>query len=258
MILHATEFGAERAGGEPPVVLLHGLFGSASNFAAIARRLGGARRVIAFDLRNHGASPHSPAMSYADMAADVLDSLAERGAPRAALIGHSMGGKVAMLAALLQPNRVSRLLVADMAPARYPPAFRPIAEAMLAVPLAPGLTRPAADAVLAPTVPDPAVRGFLLQYVRVGAEPGWRIGLQDIASSLPAIEGWDPPPGATYAGPVLMLRGERSNYVQPEHRPAIRALFPAARFTTLKGVGHWLHAEAPDAFVAVAEAFLAA
>lgn len=251
MILHAME-----AGAGPPVALLHGLFGAAGNFAAIQRRLGATRRVIAFDLRNHGASPHDPAMSYAAMAEDVLDSLAALGVPEAALVGHSMGGKVAMRAALLRPDRVERLLVADIAPVRYDPAFRAIADAMLALPLAPGLTRAAADAALAPAVPDPAVRGFLLQNLRLGPAPAWRIGLREIAAGLPDIEGWDAPHGARYDGPVLMLRGERSDYVRPEHRPAVRALFPTARFTALRGAGHWLHADAPDAFLEVAQAFL--
>lgn len=251
MILHAIE-----AGAGPPVAMLHGLFGASGNLAAIQRRLGASRRVIAFDLRNHGGSPHDPAMSYGAMAEDVLDSLAALDVPRAALIGHSMGGKVAMRAALLRPDRVERLLVADIAPVRYDPAFRAIADAMLALPLAPGLTRAAAHAALAPAVPDPAVRGFLLQNLRLGAAPGWRIGLREIAAGLPGIEGWDAPDGARYDGPVLVLRGERSGYVRPEHRPAVRALFPLARFTALKDAGHWLHADAPDAFAAVAQAFL--
>ena len=255
MILHAAEARTER-GSRPPVVLLHGLFGAAGNFAAIQRRLGTTRRVIAFDLRNHGDSPHDPAMSYLAMAEDVLDSLEILGATPAALVGHSMGGKVAMGAALLRPDRVSRLLVADIAPVRYDPAFRTIADAMLALPLGPGLTRAEADAALAPAVPDPAVRGFLLQNLRLGPMPAWRIGLQEIAAGLPGIEGWDAPPGGQYPGPVLMLRGERSDYVRPEHRPAVRALFPAAQFMTLKGAGHWLHADAPDAFVEIVQAFL--
>ncbi len=255
MILHGIEAGADRSAG-PPVALLHGLFGAAGNFAAIQRRLAATRRVIAFDLRNHGGSPHDPAMSYAAMAEDVLDSLEALGATRAALVGHSMGGKVAMRAALLRPDRVSRLLVADIAPVRYDPAFRGIADAMMALPLGLGLTRAAADAALAPAVPDPAVRGFLLQNLRLGPTPAWRIGLREIAAGLPGIEGWDAPFGAQYTGPVLMLRGERSDYVRPEHRAAVRALFPAAQFTTLKDAGHWLHADAPDAFVEVAQAFL--
>jgi esterase len=257
MILHAVDAGG--ADGENiPLVLLHGLFGAATNFAAIQRRLAVTRRVIAFDLRNHGLSPHDPAMSYAAMATDVLDSLTSLGVERAAILGHSMGGKVAIQAALLVPDRISLLMVADIAPVRYDPAFRGIADAMLALSLTPGLTRAAADAALAPTVPDAAVRAFLLQNLRFGPMPAWRIGLQEIAANLPAIEDWDTPPGRQYAGPTLVLRGERSEYVRPEYRPAIQELFPNSKFTSLKGAGHWLHADAPDAFVAVVEAFLQA
>jgi len=255
VILHAVEAGTQR-GGDAPVVLLHGLFGAAANFGAIQRRLASGGRVIALDLRNHGLSPHDPAMSYAAMAGDVLDSLAELGAPRAALVGHSMGGKVAMAAALLQPGRVSRLVVADIAPVQYPPAFRGFVDAMLAMPLTPGLKRAEAEAALAPAVADARVRGFLLQNLQFGPAPAWRIGLREVAANLPEIEGWETPPNAKYAGPTLVLRGERSDYVRPEHRAAIRALFPAARFTSLKGAGHWLHADAPDAFIAVLQAFL--
>lgn len=251
MILHSVIHGEG-----PALVLLHGLFGMAANFGVVQRRLAATHQVIAFDLRNHGASPHDPAMSYLDMAGDVLDSLDALGVEQAAVLGHSMGGKVAMRAALLRPDRVTRLVVADIAPVRSGPTFRSIAAAMLALPL--DLTRAAASAALTPAVPDPAVRGFLLQNLRFGPAPGWRIGLAEIAANLPAIEDWDAPADAQYAGPVLVLRGERSDYILPEHRPLFRALFPAARFVTLKDAGHWLHADAPEAFVAVLDGFLKA
>ncbi len=253
MILHATEAGQGSA-----VVLLHGLFGSSGNFARVQRSLAETHRVVAFDLRNHGASPHDPGMSYAAMAADVLDSMAAHGIAAAAVLGHSMGGKVAMQAALLAPDRVQRLLVADIAPVAYAHNNRAIAEAMLALPLGPGLRRAGADALLASVVPEAGVRGFLLQNLRFGAQPTWRIGLAEIAAALPGIEGWDAAPGATYAGPVLVVRGERSDFVLPEHRPAFRALFPAARFVTLRDAGHWLHADAPEGFTQVVQGFLAA
>lgn len=252
------ELNAVELGSGPPLVLLHGLFGSARNFGAVQKRLAAHRRVLALDLRNHGASPHAAGMGYGEQAADVLDTLRQRDALPAVLVGHSMGGKVAMRLALQAPDAVSRLVVCDIAPVAYPPHFRDYARAMMDLDLAPGLTRAAADAALAPNVPEPAVRAFLLQNLSLGAQPEWRIGLAEIADALPEIEAWDAPAGARYPGPVLILTGDRSDYVRQEHRPAIRALFPAARFVTLKDAGHWLHADQPEAFVSAMEAFAAA
>jgi esterase len=243
-------------GEGPPVCLLHGLFGQAANFGTVQKRLAAGRRVLALDLRNHGASPHAPTMDYDSMAEDVLETLRARSALPCALAGHSMGGKVAMAAALAAPAAVSRLVVADIAPVSYPPTFRAFAAAMQAIPLQPGLTRAAADVALAPVIESKAVRAFLLQNLRFGEQSSWRIGLDAIAACLPSIEGWPEPEEPPYPGPTLFLSGGRSDYIRPEHRPAIRALFPAARFVTLKDAGHWLHADNPDGFVSVLEQFL--
>lgn len=148
MILHGVETGTG-----PAVALLHGLFGQAANFGTLRRRLSATHRVIALDLRNHGASGHSPAMTYPAMAEDVLETLRDRKALPCALVGHSMGGKVAMMAALEAPAAVARLLVLDIAPVRYPPAYRDMAAAMAAIPLHPTLTRAEADAALATAAP---------------------------------------------------------------------------------------------------------
>jgi pimeloyl-ACP methyl ester carboxylesterase len=237
-----------------PLVLLHGLFGAASNWGRVQRRLAENCLVLALDARNHGSSPHDPAFDYRAMAQDVLDTLDAEGIDAAAVVGHSMGGKTAMHLALAVPQRVERMVVADIAPVTYEPHFRAIAAAMQAMPLRSGLTRAEANAALETAAPEPEVRGFLLQNLRFGDKPSWRIGLDEIAAGLPAIERWD---GAgTYAGPVLVLRGERSPYVRAEHRPLFRALFPAARFASLRDAGHWLHADAPDAFVDTVRAFL--
>jgi pimeloyl-ACP methyl ester carboxylesterase len=254
LILRAVERG-EGAPGQPPLVLLHGLFGRAANFGAVQARLAERRRVLALDLRNHGASPHDAAMDYDVMAADVAAALRDLAALPCVLLGHSMGGKVAMRLALAEPEAVARLLVADIAPVTYEPHFRAFAAAMLALPTPPGMTRAAADAALASAVPDPAVRGFLLQNFRSGAQPGWSCGLREIAAALPAIEGFPASGEATYDGPVLALAGGRSDYVLPEHRPVFHALFPRVRFATLTHAGHWLHAEDPDGFVDTVEAF---
>jgi esterase len=275
MILHAVDSGpASSPGGTrptpppgpplgPPLVLLHGLFGQARNFSQIQRALAQRWRVIALDQRNHGASPHAPDMHYAAMAEDVLDTLAALDALPAALLGHSMGGKVAMRTALLHSDAVERLLVADIAPVVYPPHNHPIVAAMQAISLHDGLTRAAADAALADVVPAAPVRAFLLQNLRLGTPPVWRIGLDEIAAALSDLEGWDGPtdarpPEAPYSGGTLFVAGETSDYITRDDRPLIRALFPAARFVTVKHAGHWLHADNPAGFLAVVEAFLSA
>ncbi|WP_159998059.1 alpha/beta fold hydrolase [Roseomonas sp. 18066] len=253
MLLRAVETGEGR-----PLVLLHGLFGQAQNFAAVQKTLAAnGRRVIALDLRNHGQSPHAAAMDYPAMAADVAETLdAVLGDAPVDLLGHSMGGKVAMTLALTRPARVARLVVADIAPVDYPPAFRPYAAAMQAIPLQEGLTRREADAALAEAVPNPGVRAFLLQGLRFDP-PAWRIGLDEIAAALPVIEAAPPfAEGARFDGPVLALGGEKSDYIREELRPVFRQYFPAVRFGTVKGAGHWLHAEKPEGFVAAVEMFL--
>lgn len=252
MLLNTVESGA----GGPPLVVLHGLFGTARNWGAIARRLSARHRVLAMDLRNHGASPRAGAMDYAGMAGDVAETMEAAGAAPAAVLGHSMGGKAAMAMALTRPGLVSRLLVADIAPVPYPPRQARIVNAMRAVPLRPGLARREADAALsAEGVQDAATRAFLLQNLRFeGDAPEWRCGLDEIAAAMAEIEGF-PDFASCYEGPALFLLGERSDYVQPEHRPRIRELFPAARFVALRGTGHWLHAEKPEEFTAVAESF---
>jgi esterase len=252
MILNAIEAGK----GDPPLALLHGLFGSARNFGAVQREFAKRRRTIALDLRNHGASPHSADMRYASMAEDVLQSLTELSAAPAVVLGHSMGGKTAMQLALLHPDAVTRLIVADIAPVANPPNLLPIAEAMMAMPLSAHMTRAQADAALSNAVPDAPMRAFLLQNLQLGAAPSWRIGLAEIIDHFSDIEAWDALPGAQYDGPTLVIAGASSNYIKPEHRPLFRSLFPNARFVTLKNAGHWLHADNPSGFIAVVEAFL--
>lgn len=256
MILHANELGAGNGG--KPLVLLHGLFGQARNFGQIQRTLAQRWRTIALDLRNHGASPHAPDMRYGTMAADVYETLDAMGALPALVMGHSMGGKTAMRLALSQPEAVARLLVSDIAPVVYPPHNHPIVAAMTALPLHDGLTRAEADAALVDAVPDANVRAFLLQNLRFGPQPEWRIGLTEIAAALPDLEGWDGPTDATYTGRSLIVAGAESHYIRAEDRPLIRTLFPAARFVTVKHAGHWVHADNPAGFLAVLEAFLSA
>ena len=250
MILNAIQ-----SGEGPPVVLLHGLFGAARNFGAVQRALSPRFRVIALDMPNHGDSPHDADMRYAAQAADVGETLQALGIGRAAVVGHSMGGKAAMAMALTDPNRVARLLVSDIAPVPYEHGNIGIAEAMQAIVLTPSLTRQDADAVLKAAVPRPDVRAFLLQNLRFGTSPHWRIGLPEIAAAIPDLEGWTELPGS-YDGPTLFVSGAESDYVLSEHRPVIKASFPAARFVAVKHAGHWVHADNPAGFGSVLEAFL--
>jgi pimeloyl-ACP methyl ester carboxylesterase len=244
-----------QTGDGPPVVLLHGLFGAARNFGTVQRALSPLFRVIAMDARNHGSSAHAAGMRYPTLAADVLETLDALGIARAAVIGHSMGGKTAMTLAVMAPDRVGRLLVADIAPVPYAHGNDSIADAMRALPLHTGLARVDAEAALAEAVSVQAVRTFLIQNLQFGPQPHWRIGLDEIAAAIPDLEGWETPAG-TYPGPTLFVSGARSNYVLPEHRPVIRAHYPAARFVSVKNAGHWLHADNPAGFLSVVEAFL--
>jgi esterase len=250
MILHTIQ-----AGEGPPVVLLHGLFGAARNFGAVQRALAPRFRVIALDMRNHGDSPHAPDMRYPTQAADVRETLLSLGVEKAAVIGHSMGGKTAMALALRWPEMVGRLLVADIAPVDYQHGNDAIAGAMAAIPLEPSLTRQQADAALVAAVPRADIRAFLVQNLRLGAEVHWRIGLREIADAVPDLEGWVALTG-TYAGPCLFVTGANSDYVLRDHRPIIRSMFPAAKFVAIKNAGHWVHADNPAGFLSVVEAFL--
>jgi pimeloyl-ACP methyl ester carboxylesterase len=253
MILAVTE-----AGSGPPVILLHGLFGAGQNWGAIRAALAPRFRVLTPDLRNHGASARAAEMSYATMADDVAATMDAAGVGRASVLGHSMGGKVAMALALAHPGRVERLVVADIAPVRYAPSLRGYVAAMQALPLRAGLARREADAALAATIPEAGIRAFLLQNLRFEADPpAWRLGLTEIAAAMPAIEDFSPPSGPHFDGPALVMAGERSGYIRPEHDAAFRALFPAVRFVTVPGAGHWVHAENPAAFLALLEPFLA-
>ena len=233
-----------------PLLIVHGLFGSARNWGAIAKRLSDTRSVWAVDMRNHGDSPHTDSHSYPDMAGDLAEVIADMGG-RADVLGHSMGGKAAMLLALTRADLVHRLVVADIAPVAYSHSQTPLIEAMRALDLT-GLTaRSEADARLAAQVSSRSVRAFLLQSLDLRTDPPrWRLNLDVLQAEMDRIIGW-PEVEGQFAGPTLFLAGAESDYIRPEHRAPIRALFPGARFARIPGAGHWLHAEKPREFEAV-------
>ena len=253
-MLHRLRHGPDTA-DRPPVVIAHGLFGSARNWGGIARSLAEDRAVIAVDLRNHGQSPWDDRHDYAALAGDLAEVLAAEGPP-VDVIGHSMGGKAAMVLALQQPDLVRRLAVIDIAPVAYTHTQQGHIDAMRGLDLA-GLTgRAEADRRLAATVPDAGIRGFLLQSLDLRADPPrWRLNLDALEANMAAILGW-PDPDGRFEGPALFLAGGASDYVRPEHRPAIRAAFPRARIARIPCAGHWLHAEAPEPTAATLRSFL--
>lgn len=254
----ALELAATEYGAGPPLAILHGLFGSGRNWTTIARHLSASRRVIALDLRNHGASPWEVSMDYVEMADDVRATLRARGHRRYALLGHSMGGKVAMTEALRHGPEIERLVVVDIAPVTYPPHHLGLVQAMRALDLGAVARRSDADARLAAAVPDAAERGFLLQnLVFDEGRARWRINLPAVEREMPGLAGFPAmPDGAAYDGPALFVAGARSEYLPRDDEPAVRRLFPRAAVERIADAGHWVHAEQPQAFLAVVERFL--
>lgn len=253
MILNAIE-----QGEGPPLILLHGLFGTARNLGAVARGLGNQARVYSLDLRNHGDSPHDPDMAYTVMAADIAETMDAKGIASAPVVGHSMGGKVAMTLALTHPERVTKLAVMDIAPVTYDHDYNGYVEAMQAIPLNNEVNRKAANERLAAAIPDAALRVFLLSNLMLGGtDPHWRFGLSEIGGAMHSLLRWTDPADMTpYGGPALFLRGSNSDYVMPDSHDRIAALFPAAKIQTIENAAHWIHAEQPLAVIAALQAFL--
>lgn len=242
----------------PPVVLVHGLFGTGRNLGVLARRLAD-RTVIQVDMRNHGDSGWSDDASYAAMADDLAAVIEEAAGGRADVVGHSMGGKAAMVLALTRPERVRRLAVLDIAPVEYSHSQAPLIDAMATLPLADLTRRSEADARLAERVEDPATRAFLLQSLDLRAEPPrWKMNLDALRAAMPALTGWPDGlvPGA-FAGPMLVLAGAESDYVDRAAEAALHRFFPQARLSRIDGTGHWLHAQAPGPVGEAVAGFLA-
>ena len=253
-----------RISGEgAPLILLHGLFGSLENLGGVARRLQDKWQIHALDQRNHGSSPHTDHMDYPAMARDVVAYMDARGLERVSILGHSMGGKVAMQVALLYPERVERIIAADIAPVTYPPRHDAILEALKSIDLSGVRSRKDADRLMAEYVDTEATRQFLLknlervpreQQTENGPMFRWRLNLPVIDACYSNLAAG--PEGTPFTGPVLFLKGENSAYIQQKHRELIDRLFPAARICVIPGATHWLHAEEPELFAAQCRHFL--
>ncbi len=250
--LYYEVFGEEHA---PPLVILHGFLASSRNWRQIAKRLSGRFRVYVPDQRNHGASPHAERMDYPLMASDLAAFMDRLDLESATLLGHSMGGKTAMWFALNYPERLSLLLVADIAPVAYQHNFDRIIEALDNLPLASLSNRKQADDFLSETIPDIGFRQFLLQNLILrDGQYAWRINLDYCQRSADHIVGFPSVEGmAGFTGDALFIAGENSTYFRPE---AVPVLFPNAVVATIANAGHWLHAEQPESFVKVVEDFV--
>lgn len=243
----------EVQGSGPPLVILHGLFGSARNWQGVAHELAGRYRVVRVDLRNHGHSPHAARMDYAALAADVATLLAALALTEVTLLGHSMGGKTAMTLALTEPARVARLVVVDIAPVAYADQHTPIIDALLALPLGAIRRRQEADTLLQAAIPDVAVRLFVLQNLVLEATGArWRLNLPALKTGLAALSGGLPVAAtARFVGASCFIRGEHSTRVLPAHAGLIRAHFPHSSVHTVAAAGHWPHTQAPREFTRV-------
>jgi pimeloyl-ACP methyl ester carboxylesterase len=247
-------------GDGPPILILHGLFGSARNWSSFAKGLAETHRVYVLDLRNHGNSPWSPAMSYREMAEDVRDFMVRHGLAGAAVLGHSMGGKTAMVLALHHGDLVGALSVVDIAPVAYGHTHLPFIEAMAAVDLTSATRRSQVDEHLKPAIEEPMLRSFLLQnLVTKDGALAWRINLAALAANMDALIGFPAETdGRSYGGPTLFAAGANSDYLRSDHHEAIQQLFPAAEIHVIPEAGHWVHAEQPEALHARVKTFLEA
>ncbi|PCI07134.1 MAG: alpha/beta hydrolase [Gammaproteobacteria bacterium] len=238
-----------------PIIIVHGLFGSSSNWSSIAKELSDAHtyRVINIDLRNHGGSPHADSMSYAEMAEDIKQLMDTLSISRASFMGHSMGGKVMMTFARMFPEYVKHLIVVDIAPVSYAMSHAPQMDAMLKLDLGNVTNRQDADEALASDIPEEDVRQFLLQNLK--SQDGkyqWRLNLTVIQDSLDDIGSFpDDFDTSEISYPVLFIAGEKSEYFQKKHVAAVAACYPSAQVVVMPNAGHWLHVEKADQFTAL-------
>ncbi len=250
--LHFEEYGTDN---EFPLIILHGFFASNRNWRFIAKQLSDRYHVFNVDLRNHGSSLHHELMDYPSMAHDLKAFIDAHGLAPAHILGHSMGGKVAMWFALHFPAMLQKLIVVDVAPMSYEHSFDPLIDALKALPLNQLLNRKQADEWLSPAIENAEFRQFLLQnLVLQEGSFQWRINLDYFKTAGPFIVGFpDLPESLQLKASTLFIKGEQSNYV---HETQVYRFFPHAIVATIANAGHWLHVEAPEAFLTSVNDFL--
>lgn len=246
-------------GSGPPLIILHGLFGSGENWRSTARCLAGRYRVFSLDLRNHGRSPHHDRMDYPLMAEDLREFMQRHSLGRTVLLGHSMGGKVAMWFSQAWPELVEKLVVVDIAPRAYDARHADILRALVSLEPERYRERGEIEQTLRPAIPDQAMRLFLMKNLIRTPQGcfGWRINLESIVRNYDVISGW--PAGSASCGvPALFVKGSCSDYLRDADHELLRRSFPRSRLVSVAHSGHWPHVEAPAMFRSALDGFLAA
>ncbi len=237
------------------IIILHGLFGSLDNWHTLATEFGSTFLVYTVDLRNHGKSFHDNEINYKLMANDFYQFMNDLQIDKASFIGHSMGGKVAMQLALNHPEKIEKLLIADMGIKKYKPHHTEIFDALQSLDIKSIKNRHEADAIMALKIPDFGVRQFLLKnLIREGDQFSWRMNLQSILNHYDEI--LDTIQGETFEGPVLFVKGEKSEYILEEDWQSILSFFPNSELKIMFKVGHWIHAEDPKTFASIVFDFM--
>ena len=242
---------AESSMNTRPLVVLHGLLGSKENWHTVAQKLSSEQPVIAVDLRNHGDSGHDDVMSYRLMAADVMALLTTLGYPVCHVMGHSMGGKVAMIMALDYPEQIEKLIVVDISPKPYPLVHLGLLKGLLLMPVSTVSSRSWADTFLADYMASPFERAFILKNLVRNPSGGfhWRCNLAAIARQYLKIAGFSS--NKQYSRPTIFIRGGESDFITPQDESAMGEYFPAACVYTVEGAGHMPHTEQPEAFISL-------
>lgn len=251
MILNARLETEQSAPDAPPILLIHGLFGSLDNLGVLARGLRDARPTLQVDVRNHGLSPRSDEMNYAAMAQDIVDTLDAHGLDRVGVIGHSMGGKIAMTLSAIAPERIEKLVMIDIAPVDYQTRRHDEIFAAIRAVSAAGVTRRGEAAeVMRTLLTEEGVIQFILKSFQDG---GWRFNVPVLWDNYATISGWNEVPA--WPHPALFIRGSESPYLDNQHRDALLRQFPQAHAHVISGAGHWVHAEKPEAVLRAVRRF---
>ncbi len=248
---------ARSYGQGDPIIILHGLFGFSDNWHTIAKQLAEDFMVITLDQRNHGRSPHADTHTYPDLSQDLYHYLTQHWVFKTALIGHSMGGKVAMQFALDYPDMVSRLIVIDIAPGQSKTRQDEVFESLNAIPLDRLTDRKVVENHLMERLDNPGVVQFLLKNLTRNTSGGleWKMNLPVLTAAQDDVLA--PVRGDTYDGPTLFVKGSLSSYIQDSDTPLIQKQFPKAKVITIPDAGHWVHADQPQALMRVLRDFLA-